>query len=1538
MSASDNKQVPALFVGKRISFIEALNPFDPTERVTHSVQWAPTKTVKDYVDDSGMLDKHREVVVSLNGRIVEQSDWALTYAGVDDFLVACPVPQGGGGGSNKMARLVVTIVAMVVSIYQPALGMAIMAVGNYLLMPKPPNTDGKDDPSFGIDGPKNSSAEGVPVPVVYGTHELGGNILALHTENDGDSQYLYMLLNAGEGPVASIDNIKINDQLAWQNGRSTGAFQNLEAQVRHGQAHQEPIEWFGDIVTPHYRGSRLNQEWLHHTTQEAVDKLRVDVVFPLGLQRIDKKGGRLSYTVPLQVNYRRRGTTEWFSFPLGEGAVAVAYDFYFKKYENHGGDQLAGAYGSGDYLDVMGSQVYIPPEPTEYRWREEYRYQDNGSYQWVVVSGTPPRGWKGSIVTHYEQTLTDPFSGTTSSTFGVENMFVGNGATHNALSVDIHGGSSAGVVGTVTSVAIYGDDGVFNITRKQTTPLRLSFSTTRLPRDVYEVRVRRLTADHNDQNIAEQVQVTDINEIKLDDMTYPHTALVGIKVRLSDQLSALPKVTYETSGVQIRTYYREPFTVQIPFLNTSFTFAAGWYLNPSHNPAFIALDMLTNPRYGGRFPDNRIDMEKWLEWADWCREQNLSYRGVFDQNSNLWDALQQVMRCGRAQLVMQGTRLTVAIEREGTPSMMFSVANILEGTFESSWLPLADRYNEIEVNFLDEKDGYKRRTVRVSDQHAADLDKPPRALTIDLPGVVSEERAYREARLMLNAARYITQSVKFDAPLEAIACSIGDLIYVQHDMPQWGYAGRLERDSTTSVLNLDRPVPMLPGRTHRVLVHYGALRRAAGTISAVNGTAITLPGYDGDKRIKRLKAAGLDVEVTGTFFDGTYHGVYVRSAAGLSANIGYELWDTDAIEERDVVNSLTEASELTKISLASPLPSAVFEHAQFMFGEVEKVKKPFRVNAIDAGSQDLTRTIRALEYNASVYNDKIDDVPTPNYSSLSSSIGQVRNLAAEDELIHIGTAVRTRLHVRWDKPIEGLYEGANLYMAEGDGSFAYVNTVKAGTTSYALEVEDGKTLRIKVVAVDAVGTAANPSTAPVIEHYVVGKLAPPADVLGFAARKAVGGIRLVWSANEDIDLAGYEIREGVSWDDGEILVQRYAGTSFLAERSKAGDYTFHIRAIDTSGNYSARPTTLLFAMIAPGFVRSFDCVQNGKLINFRWDANTEVDVVGYEIREGVSWGLGVRITQVDGTSYSMSSDLPGERTFWIKALDSAGLYSNDAVFATTAVARSDDRNLVFTSDQMAGGWGGIKLNTYVTADNYLNLGADHNYGEYIYPVGLPKTYRARSLINTAINAFAVSSTSWAEATLSWAEAGELHWAKPGDLNSVQVDHQFSIYKGLTTSDVEGFLFRDSLTGIKLTAAAEAIKPTYAQGRFDKGVRVKDITHISWTLALPETFKVSFWFIPDELADCLIWSATGTNGSLRVGYRLRDKSFYLEDDIGNIIALPLNLKVGQRVLIAVVVTRGERKFFVGGADRIEHRRSGALTMNPVTGGYSSVRLY
>ena len=333
----------------------------------------------------------------------------------------------------------------------------------------------------------------------------------------------------------------------------------------------------------------------------------------------------------------------------------------------------------------------------------------------------------------------------------------------------------------------------------QAKPLRYSEEITELSAGQYSIRLTRLTKDNTNTRQEDDVKLDSFAEVIYDHFTYPSTALLGIKALATNQLSgSMPNVTS---------------LVDRGNFDATDDYGVNYNLNgkPSNNPAWAVADILTNLTYGGNYD---LDWDAFQEWATFCTTNNYEVNIYFDGTLSLWDAALRIARESKGILKIEGTKISVTIDEVSNPVQLFSVGNIIEGSFKEHFLPLESRANCCEVTFFNEDHNYQREQFMVYLDSWNTDNEIKTSLT--LYGVTKYNQAISHAQYMLNYNKYLTRSGEFDADIDAIACTIGDIVKLQYDVPNWGYGGRIVSADANGVV-LDQKIELEDGKDYKIV-------------------------------------------------------------------------------------------------------------------------------------------------------------------------------------------------------------------------------------------------------------------------------------------------------------------------------------------------------------------------------------------------------------------------------------------------------------------------------------------------------------------------------------------------------------------------------------------------------------------------------------------------------------------------------------------------------------------------------------------------
>lgn len=1122
-----------------VNLVVVYNCFNMQDRELSKLIHDPRKSLADYMTG---LPEPEKWSVSVNGELFDVGEWAAVYPVKDDFITVIPIPHGGNKGKSVLRIAAMVAIAVAAPYMVPAtwgtvatsaaiagINMAGAMVVNALLPMPTPSTPGYGDTSesstYGVDGAKNTSTEQTSVPLIYGEYRYAGNMVNVKTENVDDTQIITSQMVVSEGPIESIGDFQVQDQ-------PIANYEDVETITRLGVDNQAISSWFAASTRMVNKSVTLTTSHTTHLTTDVVDGFRVDLLFPSGLSEINKSDGkRLNRTVSFAIEYNRQGTSTWTSIspkqyrPLNDASILASAD----------------------------------------KLRVEYQQRLTGTGSRSVTGNLFVRVGSGAWVLKQTKTHTVSLSsgsGFLSGAFNVDLNDMGSGA--KSYKVEWTGASPA-----ITASSRYAIEPT--VTAKTGQPLRRSFDSPVLAQGIYNIRIRRLNDESTSDLITDRVTLTDVAEIINERVRYNHTAFYGVRIRLSDQLNGMPRITALVKGIKVKHYdYSGRVT------------KTAW----SNNPAWIALDMLTNRRYGAGLPLSRIDIRMFVEWAEFCAQQQLTFNGVFDSMSNIWDACQVVLRVGRARFVSVGNVYSLAIYRASEPVMMFGSGNIIEGSLQLSWQSLEDRANEFEVEYFDRENDNKPAIVRVVNEKALDRGEPQRISTLRMVGIDNQAQALKEAHFQKALNEHLIMTGQFEATVESMACGVGDVVLLQHDMPDWGESGRVKPGSTRSLINVDRPLSLAAAPVNMsFLILHPAVIRGTGVISNINTTnkIIYLTGLSTSIRGKRIRVGSKDLLVLSMSASGGYLEVVLENVSGLSVGNSVELWDTDVIETR-AIQAYDAAKQ--QVRLSGPLSVDPQDFANYMVGKSNTAAKPVSITGI-SGNGEYKRMIKFIEYNATVF-DPENAQPTPIYSRPITAVQHVRDLRVLEEVTMRTGSLTSDLVVSWSKPSDGNYAGAQVYMSRNGGPLLRHGTAAAGATVYHTTGVFGETMVFKVVAYDGAGRVADFDTAPIFEYSVVKSSDLPPVVQNFRATLGMDGVELMWDLIDDPDVVSYEIREGASWAAGKALVKKVASNRFFST-DKNHSYIYWIKATDVTGKQSpAASMATVVDLLKPAMPTSVD--------------------------------------------------------------------------------------------------------------------------------------------------------------------------------------------------------------------------------------------------------------------------------------------------------------------------------------------------------------
>ena len=760
------------------SLVVIHNPFERSNRDVRVLDITARPTVSQLLAD--YAPNAPELVVSINGVVITEEEWGNRELCLGEQLVVTPKLQKGGILAAILTILVVIYAPYLVnflaqgawvgavagSFAATGLGIAmtigISMIGGYLVNalvgPSKPSLPGlqsyDSSPTYSWQ-PLTTQTAGTPVVKAYGTLKLYGNIIAGYIENTGDSGQLQYANVLLDLGMGPYDTL--SDFTI--NDQDLSVYKGVTVVTRMGNLDQEVIPAFNDTPINRSMSTKvLNGAPVIWTTPgNQYDALEVVLTCPNGLYHANNSGGLDLYSINVVVEVSSDSGATWVPFSQMSGTTSVSSTNRW-------------SYGRWVALGTTGGLM-----PRLTFWSE-------------FSAGS-------SVYTDHDEGETTPADEFTGRYFwrwilaGDEYSAVANTYNYNTLQ------------------------------GKSPQPIRRTYKIVGCNRGTtYKVRITNNTADITDSKWADDVYLTSVNEIAYDDFQYPRSVLVAIRALGTDQLSGSFKFSCIAKASIVRVWN-----------------GSAWVSEHNNNPAWVTWDILTQPvfrndltvaRYDG-FDPSRIDLVSFYAWAQWCdymvpaapsgTEKRCTFDGVFETTMTMWETALEVCATARAQLVIKGTKVYVVYDyARTTPVQLFSVGNTAVRGFNEVFLPMADRAASLEVQFSDAAQGYARDTItavniNITEQAAARTQ-------IALRGVTRVSQAWREAQYRLAKNELLKRSGEISVDIDAIACTIGDLVWVQNDVPIWGQGGRAGAGSTTTTLVLDKTVTIESGKTYELSV------------------------------------------------------------------------------------------------------------------------------------------------------------------------------------------------------------------------------------------------------------------------------------------------------------------------------------------------------------------------------------------------------------------------------------------------------------------------------------------------------------------------------------------------------------------------------------------------------------------------------------------------------------------------------------------------------------------------------------------------
>ena len=709
----------------------------------------------------------QRIRIRLNGKVVEVDDWSSTLLLDDDKILIVPVIEGDLlGGAGFIGIIIGAILIGVSAIFTGGATLALagilfnqtlflmgaaMIVGglmSVLMQPDLPTLStagglgGKGSTTYSWSGISTQANPQTPLPIVYGKHIIGGNLIGVFTEREGADDFLYMLIAMCEGEIEGICTEENTDNICTTSNQSSAAYKHpyITLDDQPFQNYTD-IEWWyrkgtnignsskGQYnptvqnIIPHFNGSRmqiddgrpLTKAGVVYTTTKECDMARVQIRFP---SLFNATGGSVSaYSVTYGVEYRKNGDSTWRAITKGKyvptvtprrrsnGVMSPNRGITALYNSRVPGIQSGGAFAltenKADSIHIECGQVvssrFVAHEDMTYG---SQRGMVHRKIELTIKNLTTNEVWH-EYITKKRWGINLQYGDIYNPTPRVREygtpLFSGFRMTLGPYDVSIPSGMAAGDRYLIRSIR----QGIYwrTINDKSKTGLwdtvHLNFHDLEFGegKQIYDIRVKRQTEISTDFNISDQAILNSVVEIINGDFVYPNTALLGLRIRATNQMSGSPpNINVMLKGTKISVpdhsgseNFEELFwdkdNERWEYNGAERTWDNSTYTKEYSNNSMLCLkDLMTNKIYGLGEYTNDNDFSD-VNTISIMRECHIEYNPTENDYLKWWGAGNTVEFVKNIEDGLAGNWENTLTINSGVPSVTYAGAY-------SHWLPV----------------------------------------------------------------------------------------------------------------------------------------------------------------------------------------------------------------------------------------------------------------------------------------------------------------------------------------------------------------------------------------------------------------------------------------------------------------------------------------------------------------------------------------------------------------------------------------------------------------------------------------------------------------------------------------------------------------------------------------------------------------------------------------------------------------------------------------------------------------------------------
>ncbi|KAA5628743.1 host specificity protein J, partial [Pseudomonas aeruginosa] len=361
----------------------------------------------------------------------------------------------------------------------------------------------------------------------------------------------------------------------------------------------------------------------------------------------------------------------------------------------------------------------------------------------------------------------------------------------------------------------------------------------------WQLRVRRLTPNQNNNRIADTMLIAGYTEVIDAKLRYPNTALLYVEFS-AEQFSNIPAVTVDCRGrkVQVPSNYDPETRAYLGIWDG--TMKQAW----TDNPVWHTYDIVTNDRFGvgKRIKAWMVDRWEMYRISQYCDQLVPDGKGGQEPrhtcNLNLqsragaWELLRDLTAIyrGMAYWAQGQLKIQADIPRATDVDFAYTRANVIDGRFSYGSASERTRYSRALVSYDNPTNNYDTDVAVATDKRLQRRygDNPVEVAAIGCTRESEAQRRGKWAILTNSQDRTVTFRTGMDGaiPLPGWVIPVADALLAGREI-----GGRISAVAGR-VITLDRDTQAKAG--DRLLLNLPSGKAEARTVQSVAGRAVTV--------------------------------------------------------------------------------------------------------------------------------------------------------------------------------------------------------------------------------------------------------------------------------------------------------------------------------------------------------------------------------------------------------------------------------------------------------------------------------------------------------------------------------------------------------------------------------------------------------------------------------------------------------------------------------------------------------------------------